>query len=94
LAGMARVHPRLCKLITFRRLNLLKSWPMRGQFDAIFCRNVVIYFNKETKQDLFQRFAARLPDGGHLFLGHSESMHGLNEDFDLIGRTIYRKKVS
>ncbi len=94
LAGMVRVHPRLRKLISFRRLNLLKPWPMRGQFDVIFCRNVVIYFNKSTKQQLFQRFAACLPGGRHLFLGHSESMHGLNDDFDLIGRTIYRKKVS
>ncbi len=93
-AGMARVHPQLRELITFRRLNLLKTWPMRGQFDAIFCRNVVIYFNKETKQDLFRRFATRLPEGGHLFIGHSESLHGLNDDFNLIGRTIYQKKVT
>ncbi len=94
LAGMARIHPQLRELITFRRLNLLKPWPMRGQFDAIFCRNVVIYFNKETKQDLFRRFAACLPEGRHLFIGHSESMHGLNDDFNLIGRTIYQKKVT
>ena len=89
--GYACVHPRLRELVTVQPLNLLHDWPMRGPFDAIFCRNVVIYFDQPTKQRLFSRYAALLPAGGHLFLGHSESLHGINDDFELIGRTVYRK---
>ena len=86
------VHPRLRELVSILPLNLLHDWPMQGPFDAIFCRNVVIYFDKPTKQRLFQRYAGLLPDGGYLFLGHSESMYGLNDNFELIGRTVYRKR--
>jgi chemotaxis protein methyltransferase CheR len=88
------VHPRLRELVTIQPLNLLHDWPMRGPFDAIFCRNVVIYFDKPTKQRLFERYARLLVPGGYLFLGHSESMHGLSDAFDLVGRTVYRKRVS
>ncbi|HEX8778352.1 MAG TPA: CheR family methyltransferase, partial [Rhodanobacter sp.] len=91
--GYACVHPRLRELVTVQPLNLLHEWPMRGPFDAIFCRNVVIYFDQPTKQRLFSRYAALLPAGGHLFLGHSESLHGINDDFELIGRTVYRKRA-
>lgn len=88
----ACVHPRLRELVSILPLNLLHDWPMQGPFDAIFCRNVVIYFDKPTKQRLFQRYAGLLPEGGYLFLGHSESMYGLNDSFDLMGRTVYRKR--
>jgi chemotaxis protein methyltransferase CheR len=91
--GYACVHPRLRELVTVQPLNLLHDWPMRGPFDAIFCRNVVIYFDQPTKQRLFRRYAALLPAGGHLFLGHSESLHGISDDFELIGRTVYRKRA-
>ena len=91
--GYARVHPRLRELVTVQPLNLLHEWPMQGRFDAIFCRNVVIYFDKPTKQRLFSRYAGMLESRGYLFLGHSESMYGLSEDFDLIGRTVYRKRT-
>ena len=90
-AGLACVHPRLRELVTIEPLNLLHPWPMRGPFDAIFCRNVVIYFDQPTKQRLFRRYAELLPAGGYLFLGHSESLHGINDEFELIGRTVYRK---
>ncbi|MDY1548057.1 CheR family methyltransferase [Luteibacter sahnii] len=90
--GYARVHPRLRELVTIQPLNLLHEWPMQGRFDAIFCRNVVIYFDKPTKQRLFSRYAGMLDSRGYLFLGHSESMYGLSDDFDLIGRTVYRKR--
>jgi len=90
--GLACVHPRLRELVTIEPLNLLHPWPMRGPFDAIFCRNVVIYFDQPTKQRLFRRYAELLPVGGYLFLGHSESLHGISEDFELIGRTVYRKR--
>lgn len=90
--GYARVHPRLRELVTIQPLNLLHEWPMQGRFDAIFCRNVVIYFDKPTKQRLFSRYEGMLDSRGYLFLGHSESMYGLSDDFDLIGRTVYRKR--
>ncbi|MEO8778101.1 MAG: protein-glutamate O-methyltransferase [Rhodanobacter sp.] len=90
--GFASVHPRLRELVSIQPLNLLHAWPMRGPFDAIFCRNVVIYFDQPTKQRLFRRFAQLLPAGGYLFLGHSESLHGINDEFELVGRTIYRKR--
>lgn len=89
--GLACVHPRLRELVTIEPLNLLHPWPMRGPFDAIFCRNVVIYFDQPTKRRLFHRYAELLPAGGYLFLGHSESLHGVNDEFELIGRTVYRK---
>ncbi len=89
--GLACVHPRLRELVTIEPLNLLHPWPMSGPFDAIFCRNVVIYFDQPTKQRLFRRYADLLPAGGYLFLGHSESLHGINDQFELIGRTVYRK---
>ncbi len=91
--GLASVHPRLRELVSIQPLNLLHEWPMRGPFDAIFCRNVVIYFDQPTKQRLFRRYAELLPVGGYLFLGHSESLHGINDDFELIGRTVYRKRA-
>ena len=91
--GLACVHPRLRELVSIQPLNLLHEWPMRGPFDAIFCRNVVIYFDKPTKQKLFERYAGLLEQGSYLFLGHSESMHGLSDAFDLVGRTVYRKNV-
>ena len=89
--GMASVHPRIRELVTIQPLNLLHDWPMRGTFDAIFCRNVVIYFDKPTKARLFERYAGLLEKGGYLFLGHSESMYGLSDSFELVGRTVYRK---
>ena len=91
--GFVQVHPRLRELVAIQPLNLLHEWPMHGKFDAIFCRNVVIYFDKPTKQRLFSRYAGMLESRGYLFLGHSESMYGLSEDFDLIGRTVYRKRT-
>lgn len=91
-AGKSRVHPRLRELVRVRPLNLLHDWPMRGRFDAILCRNVVIYFDTPTKKRLFERFDAALQPHGKLFLGHSESMHGLSDRFALIGRTIYAKR--
>ena len=79
------------KYVTFNKLNLLGNWPMKGQFDVIFCRNVVIYFNKETQRQLFDRYANILAPNGYLFIGHSESLHGVTKRFESLGRTIYRK---
>jgi chemotaxis protein methyltransferase CheR len=77
--------------ITFKQLNLMHEWPMKGPFDAIFCRNVIIYFDKETQRGLFERMAALQRPGDFLFLGHSESLYRVNDRYELIGRTIYRR---
>lgn len=84
----------LSELITFNQLNLMHSLPMRGPFDVIFCRNVVIYFDKDTQRDLFQRFAQLQRPGDILFLGHSESMFKVSDAYTLVGRTIYRRNGS
>jgi chemotaxis protein methyltransferase CheR len=81
----------LKKLITFKQLNLLSNWPMKGKFDAIFCRNVIIYFDKETQSKLFERYANQLVEGGLLYIGHSETLHNLSTRFESIARTTYRK---
>jgi chemotaxis protein methyltransferase CheR len=78
-------------LITFKQLNLMHEWPMKGPFDAIFCRNVIIYFDKATQRTLFERMATLQRPGDHLFLGHSESLYRVCDKYDLIGKTIYRR---
>lgn len=79
-------------LVRFGELNLMHEWPMRGTFDVIFCRNVAIYFDKETQARLWQRFHSLMSDGGYLFIGHSERVSGRSEDgFRTIGVTAYQK---
>ncbi len=90
-AQLVRMAPELRNMITFKTLNLMHDWPMRGPFDFLFCRNVVIYFNKETQRILFDRFAEYLPQDGHLFIGHSESLYQVTDRFQSLGKTIYRK---
>jgi chemotaxis protein methyltransferase CheR len=80
-------------LIVFRRLNLIEPWPFRGQFDAIFCRNVMIYFDNPTKAALIDRFIQIIKPGGWLYIGHSESFHGSHPELQLVGRTTYRRKA-
>jgi chemotaxis protein methyltransferase CheR len=82
----------LRSLITFRRLNLIAPWPFSGKFDAIFCRNVMIYFDAETKSELITRFIEALHPGGWLYIGHSESLLGSHPNLQLVGRTIYRRR--
>ncbi len=89
--GKVRIKPELQELITFKQLNLLHDWPMREAMDVIFCRNVVIYFNKDTQKKLFSRYSDLIADHGHLFIGHSESLNKVTDDFKLIGKTIYQK---
>jgi chemotaxis protein methyltransferase CheR len=89
--GRARMNDELGSLISFAPLNLLQQWPMKGPFDVVFCRNVVIYFDKPTQSKLFDRFAEILKPDGWLFIGHSESLLNVTDRFDLVGRTIYRR---
>lgn len=89
---LVKVKPELQSIVRFRQLNLMGDWPMRGPFDVIFCRNVLIYFDKSTKIRLARRFSEILADNSHLFIGHSESLYQLTSKFQLIGNTIYQKE--
>ncbi|MBX9894227.1 MAG: chemotaxis protein CheR [Nitrosomonas sp.] len=88
--GSARVRPELRNMITFRQLNLLDdNWPIRGPFDAIFCRNVMIYFDKPTQYKILKKFAPLLASDGLLFAGHSESFQHAVDLFKLREKTVY-----
>jgi chemotaxis protein methyltransferase CheR len=78
-------------LITFRQLNLLDTWPVKGPFDVIFCRNVTIYFDKDTQRQLFERIAALQEPGAWLFIGHSENLFNVSQRYRSVGRTVYRR---
>ncbi len=84
----------LRRLIAFKPLNLLGEWPMKGAFDVIFCRNVMIYFDLPTKTRLVERFARQLRPGGWLIVGHSETLLDQQALYSPAGRTIYRLKAS
>jgi chemotaxis protein methyltransferase CheR len=77
--------------VIYRYLNLVQDWPIRGPIDFIFCRNVMIYFDKPTQQRLVNRFWDILDSGGLLFTGHSESLTGIAHKFDYVEPTIYIK---
>jgi len=89
--GSGQMQAKARDLISFKQLNLLGRWPMKGPFDVVFCRNVLIYFDTKTKLRLVDRFVDILKPGGWLYLGHSESASGNHPRLELIGRTIYRK---
>jgi len=86
-----KIRSELQNMIRFRQLNLMDPWPIKNQFDIIFCRNVVIYFDKPTQKVLFKRYHELLKDTGHMFIGHSETMFKVSDDFKLIGNTTYTK---
>lgn len=90
-ADFVKMSSELQALITFKQLNLLEGWPLNGPIDIIFCRNVVIYFDKETQQTLFDRYASILDDDGHVFIGHAENMFNVCDRFESLGQTIYQK---
>jgi chemotaxis protein methyltransferase CheR len=85
------VRPNIKDMIAFRHLNLMDDWPFRGPFDVIFCRNVMIYFDKPTQENLVNRFHDVLSPGGLLFTGHSESLTGVKHRFEYVRPTIYRR---
>ncbi|MCK5880994.1 MAG: protein-glutamate O-methyltransferase CheR [Sinobacterium sp.] len=86
-----RINDDVKKMIHFKRLNFLDTWPMKKHYDLIFCRNVIIYFDKETQATILKKFSQRQTAGSHLFIGHSESLYGMDTDYDLIGKAIYKK---
>lgn len=89
-AGSARVRDELRNLVTFRQINLLDNvWPIRGPLDAIFCRNVMIYFDKATQRRVLEKFVPLLKPEGLLFAGHSENFFFAADLFRLRGRTVY-----
>jgi chemotaxis protein methyltransferase CheR len=91
--GLVRVKESVRALVTFRRINFLAApWPIRVPFDAIFCRNVLMYFDRPTQQRVLGRLVAQMKEGGLLFLGHSDSVHGLVSGLTPVGPTIYRRQ--
>jgi chemotaxis protein methyltransferase CheR len=86
-----QVRPELARLLTVKQLNLMHSFPMKGPLDCVFCRNVVIYFDKDTQRDLVARISRLQRPADVLFLGHSETLFKVSTDYTLIGRTIYRR---
>ncbi|QIB67491.1 chemotaxis protein CheR [Kineobactrum salinum] len=89
-SGFARIRPELAARVVFQPLNLIAdNWAVQGQFDAIFCRNVMIYFDKATQVRILERFVPFLKPGGLLFAGHSESFSYISDCFKLRGQTVY-----
>ena len=90
--SLVRICPQLRSLVSFRRINFMDDdLGITEKMDIIFCRNVVIYFDKPTQQTLMQKFYKQLKPGGYLFIGHSETLSGLDVDFRSVASTVYRK---
>ncbi len=90
--GTIRIPAGVRDLVSFKPLNLIGPWPMKGPFDAVFCRNVAIYFDKPTQGEVFGRFAKLLAPEGFLYIGHSENLGTGGDGFRLVGKTIYQSK--
>jgi len=92
-AGQVKVKPHLIEMVTFRRLNLMdERFPIKEPLDLIFCRNVMIYFDRPTQEKLIEKFHRYLKPGGYLFIGHSESLQWIAHSFKVIAPTIYWKE--
>lgn len=92
--GRIRVPLPVRELVAFKPLNLISTpWPMKGPFDAIFCRNVAIYFDKPTQGEMFGRLGKLLAPEAFLYIGHSENLGSGSEGFRLVGKTIYQSRV-
>ncbi len=90
--GFFKVKPALTQRIEFARLNLIEPFPQRGLFHVIFCRNVMMYFDKATQQDIVQRLSGCLERGGYLFVGHSESLTGVEHGLHYVRPATYRNQ--
>lgn len=89
--GYVKVKEELRRMVTFRRINLMESFPWKEEIDVIFCRNVMIYFTRETQTQLAEKFYHCLSPGGYLFIGHSESLTGVSHRFQQPATTVYQK---
>src|SRR5690606_8330921 len=90
--GLVRIPMAVRERVSFKPLNLIGAWPMKGPFDALICRNVAIYFDKPTQGEVFGRFAKMLAPEGFLYIGHSENLGSGGEGFRLVGKTIYQSR--
>lgn len=89
--GLVRLRPEVKKIVRFAQINLLTpNWPVGGPLDIIFCRNVLIYFDKPTQKQIVERFLPLLHPDGRLFVGHSENLASVTDAFELIGKTVYK----
>lgn len=91
-ARLVRIVPELRSQISFKRLNFMEDFCLRDSFDVIFCRNVIIYFDKQTQEKLLTKFCSHLVKGGYLFLGHSESISGMTLPLTAVASTVFRKQ--
>lgn len=91
-AGYVKMKPSLREAISFRHFNLMESFPWRAEIDVIFCRNVMIYFDRQTQQQLINKFYDCLTPSGYLIIGHSESISSLEHRFKQIEATVFRKE--
>jgi chemotaxis protein methyltransferase CheR len=93
--GWAQVKPEVREMVTFRRINLVgELWAIPAHFDAIFCRNVIIYFDRGTQRRLFGRLTQYLAPGGLLFVGHAETLFWLGELLEAVDHSVYRARIS
>jgi chemotaxis protein methyltransferase CheR len=90
--GWYQMRPEILRMVEFRRLNLIEPFPHIGRFAVIFCRNVMIYFSRSTQEQLVNRLAACLEPGGYLFVGHSESLTGIQHGLQQVQPAIYRTR--
>ncbi len=89
---LVRMSPEICSLVKFLRINFVdEDYAVPQDLDAVFCRNVLIYFDKETQEQVLNRIAGKIRKGGYLFLGHSESIMGMTLPLKRIASTIYKK---
>jgi len=92
--GLFKFKPEVMSHISFERLNLIQPFPHKKHFHVIFCRNVMMYFDKPTQEDIVQRMSACLESGGYLFVGHSESLTGVEHELKYVRPATYRKEGS
>ncbi|MGE4293766.1 MAG: protein-glutamate O-methyltransferase CheR [Desulfovibrio sp.] len=88
---LVRIAPELRRTVSFRRINFMEPFGLERPRDVVFCRNVVIYFDRPTQERLFQQLADQIGEGGFLFTGHSESLTGMDVPLEPVAPTIYRK---
>jgi chemotaxis protein methyltransferase CheR len=92
--GFYKIKPEIAQTVEFKRLNLIEPFQDQRLFHVIFCRNVMMYFDKPTQQDIVQRLSRRIELGGYLFVGHSESLTGVEHELRYVRPAVYRKEKS